>query len=69
MVEPVETQVQRNNLEHTNIWRWEDDGGQAIEYRHPADHSKPEAARGNNPPNDTARERGIGETAVPLRAE
>ncbi len=46
----VAPQVERTNFEHTNILRWEDDGGQAIEYRHPADRSKPEAVRGNNQP-------------------
>jgi hypothetical protein len=40
MVELVEPEVERTDLEHTNILRWEDDGGPAIGYGHPFDHLK-----------------------------
>jgi hypothetical protein len=48
MVELAEPQVGRTNLEHRNILRWEDDGGQGIEYGPAADHSNSEVARRNN---------------------
>jgi len=48
MVELTEPRVERANPEHTNILRWEDDGGQAIEYRQPADHPEPEVTRRSN---------------------
>lgn len=50
MDELVEPEVERTNLEHTNILRWEDDGGQAIECGHPAYYSKPQVTRRNNEP-------------------
>lgn len=48
MDELVEREVERTNLEHTDILRWEDDGGQAIEYGHPAYSSEPQVPRRNN---------------------
>lgn len=50
MDELVEREVERTNLEHTDILRWEDDGGQAIEYRVPADRLNPEPAGQNKQP-------------------
>jgi len=50
MAELAERQAERTNLEHANILRWEDDGGQAIEHEHPADHSTLEVALGSDQP-------------------
>lgn len=69
MVELAETQVERNNLERTNILRWEDDGGRAIEYRDRTDGFSPEPAKRNDQANGTTGDRGIGMIAVPLIME
>jgi hypothetical protein len=53
MVELAEPQVERTNLEHTSILRWEDDGGQVIEYTHPAGLSNSAVARRGNQPTTT----------------
>jgi hypothetical protein len=58
MAELAELNVGRTGLEHTTILRCEDDGGQVIEYRRPADRSKSEAATGDPPP-----------TTLPAKAE
>jgi hypothetical protein len=50
MAELARRQVEGTNLEHTNILRWEDDGGKAIEYEYLADHPTPEGAFGNPQP-------------------
>ena len=50
MVELVEREAELTEAEHTNILRWEDDGGQAIEYRDRADRFTPEPAKRNNQP-------------------
>ena len=68
MVELVGPQVERTNLERANILRWEDDGGQAIEYRHPAVYSKPGDQRQQST-NDTTAEREIGIITLPSRVE
>lgn len=50
MAELAGPQVEGTNLEHTNILRWEDDGGRAAEREHPADLSTPEVALGSTQP-------------------
>lgn len=42
--------AERTDLEHTDLLRWEDDGGQAIEHKHPANHSTVPVALGNYEP-------------------
>jgi hypothetical protein len=64
MVELVETQLERTNLEHANILRWEDDGGQAIEYRDRTDRFNPEPAKRNNQANGATSDKGIGMIAA-----
>lgn len=48
MVELVEREAELAESEHTNILRWEDDGGQAIEYGDRPDRLNPEPAQRNN---------------------
>ena len=69
MAELARLQVARIDLEHTSILRWEDDGGQPIEHEHPADHSMPEVAVGNNHPMTLLVKEELEKTAASLKVE
>ena len=69
MAELAGPQVEGTDLEHTNILRWKDDGGQAIDYGNPGGPSAPEVAMGNDPLMILLATDQVRKAAAPMRVE